>query len=214
MVDDAKELAEMAGDEYEAVGGVIPERMANGVTGSRETFSRATRQTVREGIVAGEKEVNSRTIGSNLVDGLSEGVRNGTSKFRDAMKSVIRAGITAAKAEAQIKSPSRKMRNEVGLQIGKGAELGITDATADIKKAVIGQMRAVQEAYRRSSRFRQDMSGVLGDVNTDLKNLSTVRSPIAFGRQSNIFNLYPKELTQAQVDYLIAKVNLALGTQI
>ena len=58
------------------------------------------------------------------------------------------------------------------------------------------------------------MSGVLGDVNTDLKNLSTVRSPIAFGRQSNIFNLYPKELTQAQVDYLIAKVNLALGTQI
>ena len=214
MVDDAKELAEMAGDEYEAIGGVIPERMANGVTGSRETFSRATRQTVREGIVAGEKEANSRTIGSNLVDGLSEGVRNGTSKFRDAMKSVIRAGITAAKAEAQIKSPSRKMRDEVGHQIGKGAELGITDATAGIKSAIVGQMREVERAYSKSSKFKLDMSGVLGDVNSDLKKLSDVKSPIAFGRQSNVFNLYPRELTQAQIDYLITKVNLALGTQI
>ena len=214
MVEDAKKLAEKAGEEYEAVGGVIPERMARGVISSRGEFTDAARDTVRAGIVAGNSEANAKDIGTNLVSGMTEGVRNGSNSFRDAMRDVVRAGITAAKAEAQIKSPSRKMRNEVGLQIGKGAELGITDATANIKKAVIGQMRAVQEAYRKSSRFRQDMSGVLGDVNTDLRSLSTVRSPIAFGRQSNIFNLYPKELTQAQVDYLIAKVNLALGTQI
>ena len=214
MVDEARAMAEKAGDEYEAVGGVIPERMAEGVELKKGTFTESTRDTVRAGIAVGRAEVNTQGIGTQLVDGMTDGLNNRKSTFRDAMKSIVRAGITAAKAEAQIKSPSRKMRDEVGHQIGKGAELGITDATAGIKSAIVGQMREVERAYSKSSKFKLDMSGVLGDVNSDLKKLSDVKSPIAFGRQSNVFNLYPRELTQAQIDYLIAKVNLALGTQI
>ena len=210
MVDDAKAMAEKAGDEYEAVGGVIPERMANGVNIKKGTFTDATKSTVREGIAAGRKEADPSLIGEFLVEGMSTGVRNRTSSFREAMRDVIRAGITAAKVEAEIKSPSRKMRDEVGFQIGKGAELGITDATAGIKAAVVNQMRAVQDTYNRRAVMPR-FGDVLGGIQSGFSSLRTMRDERVTS-SSSVINVYPQNLTPAQIDYLVAKVNLALGS--
>lgn len=216
MVDDAKELAEKAGDEYEAVGGIIPERMAYGVELKEGGFTDAIKGSVRNAVVAANRIANKEKndvaqIGINLIEGMSTGVMDRKSHFRKVMRDIIRAGITSAKNEAQIKSPSRKMRQEVGLQLGRGLEFGITDSTPGVKAAAEAQMRAVQEIYSRKAAVPK-FGNILSGVNGGLHSLAGMVSPQA-AHNSSVVNVYPRDLTPAQMDYLVARVNSALGNQ-
>lgn len=63
--------------------------------------------------------------GTNLMYGLAGGIRNGRSSVINAAINVMRSAVNAAKYEAGIHSPSRVMRDEVGIMLMKGLGIGI-----------------------------------------------------------------------------------------
>jgi len=82
-------------------------------------------------------------IGSNIVKGLWEGIKNMigwlTSKVADFAGGIVK-GI---KASLGIHSPSSVMRDQVGMMIGAGVAVGITDSSKQVNSAMAGLNKQV-----------------------------------------------------------------------
>ena len=87
-------------------------------------------------------------LGEDFGQGIADGIKIKDGVVGAAAIAQIRAAVKAAKKEAEIKSPSRVARKEIGAQLGEGNALGIEDKTKDVKKAASNQMAAVLDAYR------------------------------------------------------------------
>lgn len=87
-------------------------------------------------------------LGENFGQGLADGIKIKNGAVGAAAIAQIREAVKAAKKEAEIKSPSRVARREIGAQWGEGVKLGVVDKTKDIKKAATDQMAATLDAYK------------------------------------------------------------------
>jgi len=74
-------------------------------------------------------------VGTAMVDGLIAGLNAGNAKAAEAGAKIVLAAEAGAKGEAEIKSPSRKWRREIGMQLGAGASLGIADSADSMSDA-------------------------------------------------------------------------------
>lgn len=97
-------------------------------------------------IAAAEAEVESayeeaKKLGSNLVEGIGVGADGKKDWLSGKLGNIVSAGIEAAKKAGIIKSPSRKMRDEVGIPLVQGIAVGIEKAA----KEPINAMESVVE---------------------------------------------------------------------
>ena len=90
-------------------------------------------------------------IGSNIVDGIANGILTGAGSIWTAAKNAAKSALNAAKDFLQIKSPSRKMRDEVGKFIPSGLAAGIEENTAPLTSAM------KDLAYQTTSTIQQDL---------------------------------------------------------
>lgn len=75
-------------------------------------------------------------LGRDLVQGIIDGVVNMASSLYNAIKNLIKNALGAGKDEAEVHSPSRKWRRELGKMLGEGMALGIEDSAKAVNKAV------------------------------------------------------------------------------
>lgn len=73
---------------------------------------------------AQEKTAQFSTIGSQMVQGMVNGVNSNSGTLATAMANCVSAGIEAARRAANINSPSRRTRDEVGKPLAEGEEVG------------------------------------------------------------------------------------------
>lgn len=86
----------------------------------------AVKNVVSNVVTAGKKEASkSNEIGKSLVDGISSGLEAGISGLARAGERAADSFISAAKKKAQIHSPSRKTKQEVGIPLIQGISSGI-----------------------------------------------------------------------------------------
>lgn len=86
-------------------------------------------------------------VGYQMVAGMAQGVQAKSGVLSSAITSVVHSAVNAAKAAAGIHSPSRVMRDEVGVQLAKGTALGIRDGESYVIAAQRQQnARIVKEA--------------------------------------------------------------------
>lgn len=148
-------------------------------------------------------------IGKNITKGMAVGVESASGELARAMTRTVSQAIRAAKVEAQIASPSKRTKKEIGLQLGLGAAIGVTDSTPKFKAAVVEQMKAIHSAYKQHSNFGIDLAGTMGNLSLSMRN--TIAMPSVSQGRNSIINVYPQQLTNAQVDYLVQQVNQKLG---
>lgn len=86
-------------------------------------------------------------VGGNLIKGVADGVNGSAYELNDAMKKAVNDALEAAKKTAEIKSPSKVFKREVGRYIGLGVAAGVDDTTADIAKSVKNQINGIRSAY-------------------------------------------------------------------
>ena len=109
-------------------------------------------------------------VGLSITDGVVQGVKDGKSGVVNSIVDTVKAAIKAAKAAADIHSPSRVMRDEVGKPLSQGVALGVTDEADKPVEAVGGVVRRVIEKGVNVSRdikttFRRENSGIrTGDI--------------------------------------------------
>ena len=74
-----------------------------------------------------EAEGQGREVGSAITSGITAGLDSGTSALYRKVRSIVNEAIGQAKQAADIHSPSRRMRDEVGRMFIRGFEEGVDD---------------------------------------------------------------------------------------
>ena len=90
---------------------------------------------------------NLLDVGSQIVRGIWEGFSNGFDWFKKKIKSWVGNVMSFIKNLFGIHSPSRVMRDEVGLQIGRGVANGITKSISDVQNAMSYLSGKVQTSF-------------------------------------------------------------------
>jgi phage-related protein len=74
-------------------------------------------------------------LGTNLVQGIADGISNGAGIIADAARNAASSALEAAKKFLGISSPSKLMRDQVGMNFSKGMALGIFDGIPEVASA-------------------------------------------------------------------------------
>lgn len=86
-------------------------------------------------------------VGKQIVKGIWEGINNGFDWFKKKIKGWVGNVMSFIKNLFGIHSPSRVMRDEVGLQIGRGVANGITKSVSDVQNAMSYLSGKVQTSF-------------------------------------------------------------------
>lgn len=76
------------------------------------------------------------SIGANIVNGIVSGIQSKIGSIASSLLSGVNDAISAVKSKLGIHSPSRLMRDEVGVMIGRGMALGIDDSAAVVDRSM------------------------------------------------------------------------------
>ncbi len=99
---------------------------------------------------------NFTTVGGQLVSGLIQGIQNMGANASSALSGLVSQAIGAAKKAAGIASPSRVMRDAVGVMLAKGLAAGILqgkqqvlDAQEEVCNSLLFEAKAGTEALNK-----------------------------------------------------------------
>lgn len=95
-------------------------------------------ETLANSAKGGAKSVSLKPVGSQMAAGVASGIRGNTPEAVDAMRSLVTQVNAEAKKKADIHSPSRLLRNEVGKFLALGVAQGITDYASSASDAMGG----------------------------------------------------------------------------
>lgn len=82
--------------------------------------------------------------GEAVSEGVADGIRNKLNVIEAAAENAAKCAVLSMKKYAQISSPSKRARAEVGKQIGAGEALGLEDSIPDVEKASEKLINAVE----------------------------------------------------------------------
>lgn len=92
------------------------------------------------------------TIGSQMVQGMVNGVNSNSGALATAMANCVSAGIEAARRAANINSPSRRTRDEVGKPLAEGEEVGyVKQIEKSGRRMLAAQEDAVFDRLKKSA---------------------------------------------------------------
>ena len=129
----AEAVAEAAVEAVDGVdfgpsGEAIDSEIAAGISGAGGDVSNAAEAVATAAAEAAK--IDTSYVGLYFDQGLAAGIRNGSSAVITAAIHVMQAAVNAAKQAGQIASPSKVMRDEVGVWLTKGIAAGMTDPEA------------------------------------------------------------------------------------
>lgn len=87
-------------------------------------------------IINAFRSVNWADLGKNIIDGVIQGVKNAADSLINVFKDLAKQALDAVKDFFKIKSPSRRMRDEVGKMLPTGMAEGVEDAMPDAEKRI------------------------------------------------------------------------------
>ena len=103
-------------------------------------------------------------IGRNIISGIANGIWDGASKIVNAAKDVARQALNAAKSFLGIHSPSRKFRDEVGLQVDAGEAQGIIENADMVEDAAAEVAQKALDASMNVNYNLPDTNSVSQDI--------------------------------------------------
>lgn len=138
-----------------------------------KSFTEAQKKEMKARIKALEEEVGKQgkeaeKLGSNLVEGIGVGADGKKDWLSGKLAGIVDAGIKAAKKAGIIKSPSRKMRDEVGVPLVQGIAVGI-EKEKDLPAESMGKVFDTLE--KRLDAERKKSIKTVKDYNADIADL-------------------------------------------
>lgn len=132
--------------------------MAEGVT-NNTALTDATIQMINSAVTSAKPKALSggQEIGRQMDNGIVAGVIAGRSAVINSIVQTVRDAIAAARAEAEINSPSRVMRDLIGMNMMKGWAIGLEEGTPLVEdkaaSAVIAMMKSVTAGHLNPSQI-------------------------------------------------------------
>ena len=124
-------------NRYQSLGGDVTTSLADGSL-EKSYFLNETMNGIMQSAVtaANSHQDEFVQVGENAGNGIAEGIRKSTNAAAAAMKTSSGTVLAAALKAYDIHSPSRVMRDEVGIYIAEGIAVGIEDGTKAVESAI------------------------------------------------------------------------------
>ena len=155
MAEAAAGAAQEASPQFQSAGKESADQYAQGIKSEQGQVDSAGRDIGSAGYQAAASYIPSwHDIGVYMGQGVSQGLREQVLAVAQEAANMVRRAMDAAKAEADIHSPSRKWRDQVGKMMGKGQALGIALSAKDnenaaktmVEKTIIAATKAAKKA--------------------------------------------------------------------
>lgn len=129
----------------------------------------AAKKAITDGIESARQAVAGyvtrfKSVGTEIINGIASGIRNGIRAVTDAARNVAKRALDAAKNFLGIRSPSKKMKREVGEMITEGMADGIVAKKADVGKAmqditdhVLKNIEPLTETFEREGMLMEEV---------------------------------------------------------
>lgn len=147
LANNAKKYGEDAA--LSLINGIGTKAKANDTKAHLKTVS----STVSSGLSGLKKE--GKTIGKDTLQGIIDGLTN-KKKIKTSAKQLVNSLKKAIQEAADIHSPSRLFRKEVGAPISGGVEEGIADGAGKVQKAGISMVRDVLAKQKEELKRKQE----------------------------------------------------------
>ena len=153
-----------------------------GMESKRDEITASMTETAKAAAEAGiELQPEFYSVGAQLANGISSGILAQAQSIASAAAATVRQAIAAAKAEADIHSPSRKMRDEVGLMLGRGVADGVDDSNKYVRQSMdklinqpfVRESQTIDSrAYTTNASVNINMGNVTVRSDADIKKLA------------------------------------------
>lgn len=192
-----KRLKESAAD-FQAAGGDCAKGFVNGANGVEISF-----KPFLDKIKVQEKDF--KTNGKYVSLGVADGIKEGKNNVINSAVEVITDAVKAMKDKAEIKSPSRLCKREVGKYIPLGTASGITENTNSAVKAAVNMVdktvdgaaaRIIDTKYKLSDAAKQ----AFDDLDLQL-DFGFVGEADYYAEMARLRNEYIKKGTKEWWDY-------------
>lgn len=133
--------------EFQQSGAKMMQSMANGISGGAYQVSSQAGAAASSANNSASLYYNAfSSTGGNLAQGLANGFIANAPAISSVAADAVRKAVQAAKDAGGVKSPSRVFRNQVGVHLSKGLELGILDGKKGVMSSATEIARAALEA--------------------------------------------------------------------
>lgn len=127
-------------------------------TGSARSAGKALAQAAK----SGAKSVSFNSVGAQMAAGVASGIRSNTGSAVSAMANLVSKVNAEAKKKAQIHSPSKLLRDEVGKYLSLGVASGISDYSGAAVNAMGSMIQNIRDSVSSNPlNFRFNGSSVL-----------------------------------------------------
>lgn len=136
--------------EFQNTGTAAMQSMANGVSGGIYLVQAKAGQAASDANNSAALYYNAfSSTGGNLALGLANGFIANSPAVEAAARAAVAKAVAGAKDEGKVASPSKVFRNEIGIFLPKGMELGIKDGTPGVARSAREMARAAIDASRK-----------------------------------------------------------------
>lgn len=140
-------------------GRVSGEKYSEGVRSQKTNANNAGKE-IGSAAKSGAGSIDFQPVGYNMAGGVASGIIEGTPDAVGAMRSLVEQINAEAKKKAEIKSPSRLLKREVGFQLPAGIAGGIAEKGYLAVNAV---REVVSNVYSAATEGAQNISFLSGD---------------------------------------------------
>lgn len=100
--------------------------------------------------VIADKNATMEKLGKDLAYGIGDGIDSGTWYVKQSAKKAVDAAVAAAKKAGKIESPSKLMRDEVGLDLGRGTGVGWVDGVKEMSPKIEESLKSTAKASAKN----------------------------------------------------------------
>lgn len=136
-----------------ALGSKIITFIGNGIQALATSIPNLLKKIATEGWNA-IKNIDWVSIGKSIIDGIVSGIKSVGKNILGALSGAVTSAIDGVKGFLQIKSPSRLMRDEIGMPISEGIAAGIKKGSSTIYDAMADIPSITMNGYSENSKSR------------------------------------------------------------
>lgn len=133
-----------------------------------------------EAAKSGAGSVSLVGTGKSIGNGLASGIASAVGNVCSAAVNLVTKAVAAAKKKADVNSPSKLMRDQVGLPLAEGLSVGIEQGGKEVNSAAVSSVKdAVHAANKEVAKSSIDMSGLIASIPEAKKAISANMSAIS-----------------------------------
>ncbi len=186
----------------------------NGITGAVKTLGSALKSAGTSAIKS-FKSIDFKSAGKAIVDGIKSGLKTAAYGLASTAADMARSAVTSVKRALGIASPSRVFKEQVGLMMGAGIQVGFKDSMEDARESMASNLQTLTSditanvnpimQVKKSAQITQNEINQTRKITTN--DISSRTDENIVIQQTNVTYLDGEEISRKTTDKVVRKIS-------